>query len=168
MLNYWVWPATETAGVGSCTASGGGGSWHATNAYGATASGGYNHYYGGYYGGYHPPTVVNSYSTGCYNCGGWNTGGAAAAGLGVGLLGGAIMGAAATSAATTNAYKAGVAAGTASASTGYALGNIYPALPAGCTYRPQGSTPEYSCTDGVWFAPSYVANGVYYRVIPAP
>jgi len=26
MLNYWVWPATQTAGVGSCTASGGGGS----------------------------------------------------------------------------------------------------------------------------------------------
>ena len=25
MLNYWVWPATETAGVGSCKASGGGG-----------------------------------------------------------------------------------------------------------------------------------------------
>jgi hypothetical protein len=24
MLNYWVWPSTETAGVGSCTASGGG------------------------------------------------------------------------------------------------------------------------------------------------
>jgi hypothetical protein len=24
MLNYWVWPATETAGVGNCTASGGG------------------------------------------------------------------------------------------------------------------------------------------------
>jgi hypothetical protein len=24
MLNYWVWPATETAGVGSCTASSGG------------------------------------------------------------------------------------------------------------------------------------------------
>jgi hypothetical protein len=24
MLNYWVWPATETAGVGSCTANGGG------------------------------------------------------------------------------------------------------------------------------------------------
>ena len=24
MLNYWVWPATETAGVGSCTQSGGG------------------------------------------------------------------------------------------------------------------------------------------------
>ncbi len=24
MLNYWVWPATKTAGVGSCTASGGG------------------------------------------------------------------------------------------------------------------------------------------------
>jgi hypothetical protein len=24
MLNYWVWPATETAGVGSCTHSGGG------------------------------------------------------------------------------------------------------------------------------------------------
>jgi len=25
MLNYWVWPATETAGVGSCTATGGSG-----------------------------------------------------------------------------------------------------------------------------------------------
>jgi hypothetical protein len=24
MVNYWVWPATETAGVGSCSASGGG------------------------------------------------------------------------------------------------------------------------------------------------
>jgi hypothetical protein len=24
MLNYWVWPATQSAGVGSCTASGGG------------------------------------------------------------------------------------------------------------------------------------------------
>jgi hypothetical protein len=24
MVNYWVWPATETAGVGSCTAQGGG------------------------------------------------------------------------------------------------------------------------------------------------
>jgi hypothetical protein len=24
MLNYWVWPATETAGVGSCTVTGGG------------------------------------------------------------------------------------------------------------------------------------------------
>ena len=24
MLNYWVWPATQTAGVGSCTAAGGG------------------------------------------------------------------------------------------------------------------------------------------------
>jgi hypothetical protein len=24
MLNYWVWPATQTAGTGSCTASGGG------------------------------------------------------------------------------------------------------------------------------------------------
>jgi hypothetical protein len=24
MLNYWVWPATETAGVGTCTATGGG------------------------------------------------------------------------------------------------------------------------------------------------
>ncbi|MGD0830929.1 MAG: hypothetical protein ABR907_08305 [Terracidiphilus sp.] len=25
MLNYWVWPATQTAGTGSCTAAGGGG-----------------------------------------------------------------------------------------------------------------------------------------------
>ena len=145
---------------------GGGGVWHATGPNGGTAWGGHvnGHYNGGYYGGYHPPTVVNNYSTGCYNCGGWNAGGAAA----VGLVGGAMLGAAAASASNANAYNAGVAAGAAAASAGYVVGNLYPALPAGCTYQPQGGTPEYNCSGGVWFTPAYGANGVYYRAIPSP
>lgn len=154
------------SGGGRSSWSGGGGVWHATGPNGGSASGAHysGHYNGGYYGGYHPPTVVNHYSTGCYNCGGWNAGGAAA----VGLVGGAMLGAAAASASNANAYNAGVAAGAAAASTGYVVGNLYPALPAGCTYQPQGGTPEYSCSGGAWFAPAYGANGVYYRAIPSP
>jgi len=41
----------------------------------------------------------------------------------------------------------------------------YAALPAGCVYRPLPQ--EYEC-GGTWFAPAYGANGVYYRVVPAP
>jgi hypothetical protein len=128
------------------TASGGDGSWHASTPYG-TASGGYNTYYGGTYATYHPPTVVNSYSTGCYNCGGWATAGAVAVGA---------------AAASASAYNAGVAAGSA-----YGMGAIYPTLPAGCIYSPFGGVSYYNCGN-VWFSPSYGANGVYYRVVPAP
>ncbi|MFI5000577.1 MAG: RNA-binding protein [Reyranellales bacterium] len=135
------WNATGARGG---TASGGGGSWNARGAYGGTASG--THYYsGGYYSAYHPPTVVNHYGTTCYNCGGWNTGGAVAAGVAV-----------------------GAAVGVAVARAGYVAGNIYPALPGGCSYRPQGNMPYYGCSDGVWFVPSYGANGIYYRVVDAP
>lgn len=128
------------------TASGGDGSWHASTPYG-TASGGYNTYYGGTYATYHPPTVVNSYSTGCYNCGGWAVAGAVAVGA---------------AAASASAYNAGVAAGSA-----YAMGAIYPTIPAGCVYSPFGGVSYYNCGN-VWFSPSYGANGVYYRVVPAP
>src|SRR4029077_6434181 len=118
---------------------------------------------GGYYGAYNSPTVVNAYGANCYNCGGWNTGGAVAAGM----MAGAAMGAAATSSANNQAaHNAGGAAGQGSAAN--PPGTLYGALPAGCTYKPVGSQPYYSCSDGLWFIPAYGANGVYYRVVTAP
>lgn len=144
------------------TASGGDGSWSATNRYGTTAYGG-DHYYGGTYSGYHPPTVVNSYyGGGCYGCGGWDAAGAAAAGAVVG----AAVGTVAAETANANAYTAGYAAGTA-AGVSYAMGAIYATLPAGAMLRTvNGAT--YYVANGVWFSSSYGANGVYYRVVPAP
>jgi len=184
------WHATGAEGG---TASGGGGSWHANSAYGGSASGGdgtwhattangattvngYDHYGGSYYYGYHPPTVVNSYSTGCYNCGGWGTGAAVAAGV-TGMAAGAAMGAAAASASSANAYAAGVAAGAASAppppaalpvaQPGYVMNDIYPTLPPGCAYSPVSGAAYYRC-GATWFSPFYGANGMYYRVVPTP
>lgn len=136
------------------TASGGGGSWHATGAYGTTAYGG-THYYGGTYSTYHPPTVVNSYyGSGCYNCGGWPTAGAAAVG---GFLGARL--------AQEQAEQAAAAAPPPQPT--YVMGGIYPALPAGCTQSSSGGGSYYSC-NGTWFSASFGANGVYYRVVPAP
>ena len=155
------WNAT---GYRSGTASGGSGSWTATGANGNHYYGGPDYYHGGYYGAYNAPTVVNAYGANCYNCGGWNTGGAVAAGL---VAGTALGAAAASSANNQAAYNAGVAAGTASA-TANPPGTLFGALPAGCTYRPQGGQPYYDCTDGLWFVPAYGANGVYYRVVAAP
>lgn len=148
------WSATGARGG---TASGGGGSWQATGAYGTSA---YGHaYYGGtYYGGtystYHPPTVVNSYyGSGCYDCGGWNTAGAAAVG---GFLGARLAQA-----------RAQEAAQTAPPQPTYVMGGIYPTLPAGCTQSSQGGGSYYDC-NGTWFSAAFGANGVYYRVVPAP
>jgi hypothetical protein len=133
------------------TASGGGGYWHASSPYGTTAYGGYNrdyggydHYYGGAYSTYHPSTTVNYYGSGCAACGGWATAGAAAAGVATG---------------------AAIGAGYAAATTAYAMGAIYPVLPAGCVW--QAYAQVYEC-DGTWFQASYGANGVYYRVVAAP
>lgn len=159
---------------GSTTHAWAGGTTH-TNTYGGTTSGaygaGYSHTYagggtvyhppaygyGGY--GYHPPVAVPYYGGGCYGC-------AAAAGAVAGLATGAVVGAAAASAAnanaTANAYSAGVAAGSA-----YPMGMQYAALPAGCAMTPVGGATYYTC-GGAWFLPSYGANGVYYRVVPAP
>jgi len=113
------------------------------------------------------PTVVNAYGANCYNCGGWNTGGAVAAGM----MAGAAVGAAAASSSTNNqaASAAGIQAGAASAIVAAnPPGTLYGTLPAGCTYKPIGSQPYYSRTDGLWFMPAYGANGVYYRVVTAP
>jgi hypothetical protein len=164
------WRGSASGGGGSWsasnrwggTASGGGGSWTATNRYGTTASG---HYTGGYYGAYHPPVVVNHYGAGCYNCGGWSAGGAALAAGAVGVAAGAAIGAAGASAASANAYAAGVAAG--AAAPVYAVGGIYPALPGGCHVMTTPSGTFYAC-GSTWFSPAYGANGVYYRVVPAP
>jgi len=70
------------------------------------------------------------------------------------------IGAAGASAASANAYAAGVAAG-----GGYAMGGIYPTLPAGCVFRPMLGV--YGC-GGTFLKPAYGANGVYYRVVPGP
>jgi hypothetical protein len=115
---------------------------------------------------------VNNYGSGCYNCGGWSTAGAAAAGAVVGVAAGAAIASANTAAATSNAYYAGVAAGSAYnaapvGGTTFAMGAVYAALPAGCiSPNVQGGT--YYLCGNTWFKPSYGANGVYYRVIPAP
>lgn len=141
------WHAT---GADGGTASGGDGYWHATGPYGSTAYGGAT-YYGGAYSTYHPPAVVNTYGTTCVNCGGWPVAGAAAVG---GFLG------------------ARLAAEQAAASTPpppptYVMGAIYPSLPPGCSYSTVNGKAYYAC-GGNWFTASFGANGVYYRVVPAP
>ena len=156
----------NASGYHGGTASGGDGAWHASGANGSTASGGYH---GGYYDGYHPPTVVNHYSSGCYNCGGWNGGGAAVAGLAVGAVAGVAIASASANANTNsnaNAYAAGVSAG-ASMAPVYAMSDVYPTLPGGCTYTPIQGSAFYRCGP-TWFSPYYGANGTYYRVVPAP
>jgi hypothetical protein len=76
--------------------------------------------------------------SGCYGC-------AAAAGAVAGVAVGAAVGAAAASAAAAPA--------------------AYATLPAGCIYRVLPHA--YEC-GGVWLAPSYGANGVYYSPVPPP
>ncbi|BAN27546.1 hypothetical protein [Caballeronia insecticola] len=161
--------ATHTYGQGtSATNAYGGSAYHATGSsytsYTNTsgASGYHSAYYRAPVPAYHPPTVVNNYGSGCYNCGGWNTAGAAAAGAVVGVAAGVAVASANNSVATANAYNAGVAAGTS-----YAMGNVYPTLPAGC-FRPSNVNGTYYVCGNSWLAPAYGANGVYYRVVPAP
>jgi hypothetical protein len=100
----------------------------------------------------------------------------------------------ASTAATSSAYNAGVAAGSANTAaaynagvaaagttpayaaatvtpsagpSNYAMGGIYPTLPVGCiSPKVQGMT--YYLCGNTWFQPSYGANGVSYRVVPAP
>jgi len=121
---------------------------------------------------------VNNYGSGCYNCGGWSTAGAAAAGAAVGVVAGVAVASANNAAATSNAYNAGVVAGATAVavpaaypvpvvSTAFAMGAIYATLPAGCI-SPQVAGGTYYLCGNTWFRPSYGANGVYYRVVPAP
>jgi len=47
------------------------------------------------------------------------------------------------------------------------MGAVYAVLPAGCT-APYVQGQTYYLCGNTWFYPSYGANGVYYRVVPAP
>jgi hypothetical protein len=105
---------------------------------------------------------VNYYGSGCYNCGGWSTAGAAAAGAAVGMAAGAAAASANTSAATSSAYSAGYAAGST-----YTMNAIYATLPSSCVPSNVGDSTYYVC-GSAWLQPSFGANGVYYRVVPAP
>jgi hypothetical protein len=78
---------------------------------------------------------------------------------------GASVASANNAAATTNAYNAGVAAGAASAS--YSMGEIVATAPTGCATPTVGGMTYYLCGN-TWLQPAYGANGVYYRVVPAP
>jgi hypothetical protein len=44
---------------------------------------------------------------------------------------------------------------------------IYPTLPSGCSSPNVGGATYFLCGN-TWFLPSYGANGVFYRVVPAP
>jgi hypothetical protein len=150
-----------------------------------------------YYGAYHPPVVVNTYSTGCYNCGGWSAAGAAVTGVVVGAAiasannnaaqasayNQGYAAASTTSAANTNAAvananaaaananaaaaNANYAAASASSARSYSMGEIVAAVPGGCATPNVHGTTYYLCGN-TWFSPSYGANGVFYRVVPAP
>ncbi|WP_374547859.1 hypothetical protein [Rhodoblastus sp.] len=118
-----------------------GGFWH------GTAAGPDGVYHGGAYGGawhggayYHSPVVVGAYGGGCPGC--WGAGAVAA---------GAVAGAAVATAAAA----------------AWPIGGTYAYLPSGCAYEAMGGAVFYRCGSG-WLQPAYGANGVYYRVVPAP
>jgi len=113
---------------------------------------------------YHPPVAVPYYSSGCYGC-------AAAVAAIAGVAVGAAAASANTAAATSSAYPAGVATGEsmagAPASGTYVMRANYASLPAGSmTIDKNGGTCYLS--GNTWFQPSYGANGVFYKVVPAP
>jgi hypothetical protein len=96
------------------------------------------------------------------------------------MAAGAAVASANTAAATSNAYAAGVATGSANTaaatapaynagvtSATFAMGGIYAVVPAGCA-TPNVQGQSYYLCGNTWFQPSYGANGVYYRVVPAP
>jgi hypothetical protein len=151
--------ATVAGPDGVAHVSDAGGYWHGSAAgpngvahasdyggyYHGTAVNGGGVYHTGAYGAYyHQPVVVNSYGAYCAGCGaaGWGAGAVAA---------GAVVGAAA---ATAAAYA-------------WPVGATYGYLPTGCAYQDVAGQVFYRCDSG-WLQPAYGANGVYYRVVPAP
>jgi hypothetical protein len=154
---------SHTNVYGGTTAHGYDGGTVHTTPYGATAYRPPGSYYG-----YHPPTTVNYYGSHCYNCGsGWAAAGAAVAGAAVGAAAGAAAASSSAVAATSGAYSQGYMAGATAATAAYAVGNIVATLPAGCGTADIGSNAYYVCNH-TWFRVMYGANGVYYKVVPAP
>ena len=129
----------------------GGGTEH-TNVYGGSTYGAYGvgvghtypsgaSVYAGYPA-YHPPVAVPYYAaSGCYGC-------AAAAG--------AIVGATAAAAAVAPMEGASVV-----------MGGSYAMLPPGAIEVSRFGV-QYYLLGNTWFQPVYGANGVFYRVVPAP
>lgn len=176
--------ATHTYGQGtSATNPYGGSAYHAegsgytsyTSADGNTAY--HSTYYGEPYAGYHPPTTVNYYGSGCYNC--MSSGAAAVAGAVVGVAAGEVAAtdeAAAANVNAANAYNAGYDAAEVNAApsaapggpANYAMGTVYTKLPSGCISPPVAGGATYFLCGNTWFQPASGANGVYYRVVPAP
>jgi hypothetical protein len=70
-------------------------------------------------------------------------------------------------AAAANANAAAANANVAATTVAYEMGGVYGALPAGCMSPNVHGTTYYLCGN-TWFSPSYGANGVHYRVVPAP
>ncbi len=48
------------------------------------------------------------------------------------------------------------------------MGQILAAPPSGCAAPVVNGTTYFLCGGTVWIQPSYGANGVFYRVVPAP
>ncbi len=74
------------------------------------------------------------------------------------------------SADTAAAYTAGVATGSTAATTAQttqAMGAITATLPHGSMSIDKGGTTYY-LNGNTWYKPAYGANGVYYRIVPAP
>ena len=61
-------------------------------------------------------------------------------------------------------YSAGVAAGEAAVTP---PGGIYTTLPPNCAYQAVGTTNYFNC-GSMWLTAAYGANGLYYKVVPAP
>src|SRR5271166_1616053 len=140
---------------------------------------------------YHPPTTVGYYGAGCYNCSSGSVAGAAVVGAAVGVATGAAIASSQSAAASQNAYAQGynagatntanaaaananaaaananAAAANANTAAAYAMGSVHGALPAGCI-TPSVSGGTYYLCGNTWFQPAYGANGVYYKVVPAP
>jgi hypothetical protein len=71
--------------------------------------------------------------------------------------------AAGSAASSASAYNAGVATGEAAAP----VNHVYTTLPANCLYKPVGTVNYFQC-GAMWLEPAFGANGLYYRVVPAP
>jgi hypothetical protein len=57
--------------------------------------------------------------------------------------------------------------GGGAASAAYVMGAIYTTLPAGCLHTAVSGATYYLCGNA-WLQPTFGANGVYFRVVPAP
>jgi hypothetical protein len=72
--------------------------------------------------------------------------------------------AATVQASNAASYSAGEAAGAAAATSSA----VYTTLPANCQYKDVGGNNYFLCGGTTWMSAAYGANGLYYKVVPAP